>query len=74
MTTFNDTVAQSLSMDVLMGIFGGGCSWGDAGIAAVNGAIGGAIGGSPGGPAGAAIGAVLGGAGAAAGYGATCWW
>ena len=74
---------NTLDLETLASVEGGGCSWGGADGATVQGAIGGAIGGAFGGNVvlpvvgsvpGYLAGGVLGGAGGTVAYGATCWW
>mgnify|MGYP003611711260 FL=1 len=70
---------NTLDLETLASVEGGGCSWGGAGGATVQGAIGGAFGGNVvlpvvGSVPGYLAGGVLGGAGGTVAYGATCWW
>ena len=70
---------NTLDLETLARVEGGGCSWGGAGGATVQGAIGGAFGGNVvlpvvGSVPGYLAGGVLGGAGGTVAYGATCWW
>ena len=70
---------NTLDLETLASVEGGGCSWGGAGGATVQGAIGGAFGGNVvlpvvGSVPGYVAGGVLGGAGGTVAYGATCWW
>ena len=70
---------NTLDLETLASVEGGGCSCGGAGGATVQGAIGGAFGGNVvlpvvGSVPGYLAGGVLGGAGGTVAYGATCWW
>ena len=70
---------NTLDLETLASVEGGGCSWRGAGGAAAQGAIGGAFGGNVvlpvvGSVPGYLAGGVLGGAGGTVAYGATCWW
>ena len=70
---------NTLDLETLASVEGGGCSWGGTGGATVQGAIGGAFGGNVvlpvvGSVPGYLAGGVLGGAGGTVAYGATCWW
>ncbi|MFR4964083.1 MAG: Blp family class II bacteriocin [Streptococcus sp.] len=70
---------NTLDLETLASVEGGGCSWRGAGGATVQGAIGGAFGGNVvlpvvGSVHGYLAGGVLGGAGGTVAYGATCWW
>ena len=79
MTTQTMNNFETLDLESLANVEGGGCSWGGAGGATVQGAIGGAFGGNVvlpvvGSVPGYLAGGVLGGAGGTVAYGATCWW
>ena len=79
MTTQTINTFETLDFEALANVEGGGCSWGGAGGATVQGAIGGAFGGNVvlpvvGSVPGYLAGGVLGGAGGTVAYGATCWW
>ena len=70
---------NTLDLETLASVEGGGCSWRGTGGATVQGAIGGACGGNGvlpvvGSVPGYLAGGVLGGAGGTVAYGATCWW
>ena len=70
---------NTLDLETLASVEGGGCSWRGTGGATVQGAIGGAFGGNVvlpvvGSVPGYLAGGVLGGVGGTVAYGATCWW
>ena len=70
---------NTLDLETLASVEGGGCSWRGAGGATVQGAIGGAFGGNVvlpvvGSVPGWVGGGALGGVGGTVAYGATCWW
>ena len=79
MTTQTIENFNTLDLETLASVEGGGCSWRGAGGATVQGAIGGAFGGNVvlpvvGSVPGYLVGGVLGGAGGTVAYGATFWW
>ena len=65
---------NTLDLETLASVEGGGCSWGGAGGATVQGAIGGAFGGNVVLPVVGSVPGYLAGAGGTVAYGATCWW